>query len=84
MKHRLFNRIYAWYFHYFWLPCPICGQMFGGHEWTSYGGLSSTIYNDWDNPTLGKAICPDCTRDGRGSNNPLFIITSREMEAQKV
>ena len=29
---RLFHRFYAWLFGYFWLPCPRCGTMFGGHE----------------------------------------------------
>lgn len=32
MKYRLFNKLYANLFGYFWLPCPSCGQMFGGHE----------------------------------------------------
>lgn len=29
---RWVNRLYANLLGYFWLPCPICGQMFGGHE----------------------------------------------------
>lgn len=29
------NRLYAAAVGYFWLPCPICGQMFGGHEYGS-------------------------------------------------
>lgn len=29
---RRLHRLYAWLFGYFWLPCPICGRMFGGHE----------------------------------------------------
>jgi len=44
-KFRTLNKIYAFIFGYFWLPCRICGQNFGGHEcgpaiiWTSeYGG----------------------------------------------
>ena len=34
---RLLNRIYAFIFGYFWLPCPVCGKKFGGHEhvWTT-------------------------------------------------
>ena len=27
------NRLYAFLFGYFWLPCDICGDGFGGHEW---------------------------------------------------
>ena len=29
---RWLNRVYAGALGYFWIPCPICGQMFGGHE----------------------------------------------------
>ena len=29
---RLLHRLYARFFGYFWLPCPACGKMFGGHE----------------------------------------------------
>ena len=29
---RLLNRIYAFLGGYFWLPCPVCGENFGGHE----------------------------------------------------
>jgi C4-type Zn-finger protein len=31
---RFFNRLYAFTHGYFWLPCPICGEEFGGHEVT--------------------------------------------------
>lgn len=30
---------------YFWLPCPVCGQMFGGHE-------AGPMQQD------GKVVCP--------------------------
>jgi hypothetical protein len=26
------NQAYAWLFGYFWLPCPLCGRYFGGHQ----------------------------------------------------
>jgi hypothetical protein len=29
---RRLNRVYASLAGYFWLPCPMCGEMFGGHE----------------------------------------------------
>jgi hypothetical protein len=29
---RLLNKLYANLFGYFWIPCPLCGNMFGGHE----------------------------------------------------
>lgn len=31
-RFRFLNRLYAIFAGYFWLPCPMCGQMFGGHE----------------------------------------------------
>ncbi len=32
VRWRRLNRWYAHTFRYFWLPCPICGESFGGHE----------------------------------------------------
>jgi hypothetical protein len=29
---RYLNQLFAWLFGYFWLPCPVCGENFGGHE----------------------------------------------------
>jgi hypothetical protein len=29
---RRLSQFYAFLRGYFWLPCPICGRMFGGHE----------------------------------------------------
>ena len=33
VRWRWLNRIYAHINSYFWLPCPICNEKFGGHEW---------------------------------------------------
>ena len=40
---------------YFWLPCPLCGGFFGGHE-------------DWEGvipvggqPGTYQGVCPECT-----------------------
>lgn len=56
MRFRLLNKIYANIMGYFWLPCPLCGQYFGGHEW-KYGEYHSI-------PSKKKGIytgiCPDC------------------------
>jgi formylmethanofuran dehydrogenase subunit E len=52
LKFRWCNKIYADILGYFWLPCPICHQMFGGHEATRH-----TI-ND-------RMVCPDCINDKR-------------------
>lgn len=32
---RFLHKWYANVCGYFWLPCPICGRMFGGHEVTN-------------------------------------------------
>ena len=61
MKYRWLNKIYASLTGYFWLPCPLCKQEFGGHEWKT--GDDMPIPNK-----LGvyEGICPDC-----GNNNNL-------------
>jgi len=35
-RFRRLNRAYAYAAGFFWLPCPVCGQMFGGHELSDY------------------------------------------------
>lgn len=51
LRHRTFNRFWAHFRGYFWIPCPRCNQFFGGHERPKkrkyyYGG--------------GKILCPQC------------------------
>lgn len=52
------HRIYAWWLGYFWRPCPVCGEFFGGHEVNSASFVASP-----DDPYRGKAVCPSCARD---------------------
>jgi hypothetical protein len=40
---------------YFWIPCPLCGQPFGGHE-------AGSSIPDPTNPPLYVCICSRCTR----------------------
>lgn len=56
---RCFHHWYATACGYFWLPCPWCGQPFGGHE----GGGSMS---DPTRPGYGITVCSRCTRAGRG------------------
>lgn len=35
---RWVHRLYAFLCGYFWLRCPRCGEMFGGHEIVPFGG----------------------------------------------
>lgn len=58
---------------FFWLPCPLCRQEFGGHEWTDVNGHESSIPTDWKTDEAGvveletsTGICPDCTAKGLG------------------
>lgn len=59
--HELFAKLNG----YFWLPCPLCGELFGGHEWRDIDGKPAEI-PDPDHAGRGIGICPACTRAGRG------------------
>lgn len=76
MKFRLFNKIYAKLFGYFWLPCPICEQYFGGHEW-----LIGTF--NFPSSIKGKGICPDCTRQGKGEHE-VFTFDLDKLLKEKI
>ena len=51
---------------YFWLPCPICGEHFGGHE---KSGSLITSYSG------GKVVCINCAEKAEKINkkNNYFI-----------
>ena len=54
---RFVHRWYAETMGYFWLPCPVCGRMFGGHEWGGTIRISDT---------KGRAVCsPECEAKGK-------------------
>lgn len=52
---------------YFWLPCPICGQMFAGYE--KGGG------NLWETPYFGSMTCPRCPGDHYSPGYPEKVRT---------
>jgi hypothetical protein len=66
---------------YFWLPCPLCGDFFGGHEWHMIDGLSADIPDPKYPAGSGRnvGICPTCTRAGRGAT---VFFTDRRQEPQ--
>jgi hypothetical protein len=71
------HRWYARANGYFWAPCVLCGREFGGHEWRDIGGKPSGVY--LNPPSMdGTAICPWCTRDGKGQRPPGVICFCRE------
>lgn len=65
MEKRLNNWFYAKTHGYFWLPCPICGNNFGGHEWKSGNDLMIGLGK-------GKGVCPDCGEKAREINKKNF------------
>ena len=67
---RLAHLNYAAAHGYFWIPCPLCGYEFGGHEWRHIDGKRASVYLNSAKPTTGTAICPPCTRAGKGEDIP--------------
>ncbi len=45
----------------FWLPCPLCNELFGGHEWSAN---SSIMYCDG----AGAGVCDNCTEEAHRIN----------------
>jgi hypothetical protein len=69
MRFRLFNNLYAKLNGYFWLPCPLSGQFFGGHEWSEDGvGIPIVGKGNWLTGT-STGVCPDCA--------PVVIVIRR-------
>lgn len=69
---RIFHRLYAFICAYFWLPCPICGRCFGGHEYDG-GDLYKAI--------RGVVVCPNCKGEAVRRNNELFAYPATPEEA---
>jgi len=58
---RFIHKLYANLHGYFWLPCPICKKMFGGHE------ISNTsIMTSWHS---GECVCLNCSNKAIKFNN---------------
>ncbi|HEY5989109.1 MAG TPA: hypothetical protein VIV12_22420 [Streptosporangiaceae bacterium] len=63
------RRLHHWYAAcggYFWLPCPVCGREFGGHEARAVAGKPYEVPDPRRGPMSGRLICPECTAAGRG------------------
>ena len=50
---------------FFWLPCPLCGENFGGHEWSEDSSLmiQEGFY---------KGVCDNCTDKAKRMNKKNF------------
>ena len=62
----LFRFLHKWYARlngYFWLPCPICGRMFGGHEVSH--GPDQTL---WETRFSGTCVCKKCKGEAQRRN----------------
>jgi hypothetical protein len=60
---RFYNKWYAHLHGKFWLPCPICGEFFGGHEW------ATDLYTSWSD---GIGVCPNCIGEAEKRNEKFF------------
>ena len=58
IESRIWNKMLAKILGYFWLPCPVCKEMFGGHE----TGSEDILQND-----RAMIVCykPECNRIAR-------------------
>jgi len=53
---RRFHQFYAWFASYFWIPCPLCGECYGGHEWVDSLAKIPKI----GHPGMCVGVCNDC------------------------
>lgn len=64
LRFRWFNKMYAKLRGYFWLPCPRCGQEFGGHE-KGWG-----LPKHWLISGHFRGMCPECVSISEEEQNP--------------
>jgi len=67
---RFLNRLYAFVFGYFWLPCPICNRMYGGHEsvWPNFFSEVDDTYNR----SVCSAKCANKAQELAASRGPIL------------
>lgn len=65
------HRKYANAHGYFWMPCPRCGQYFGGHEW----GGEAVRFADLS----GIGCCPRCPDPSNGIETPATVERVRQI-----
>lgn len=72
---KLYHYLRALLSGYFWLPCPRCGQMFGGHQVSERNGR--VIYDDYHKPD--KITCPKCPGIYRASKGTLGTVYIKQI-----
>lgn len=55
-RFRRFHHAYATMFGFYWLPCPLCGREYGGHE------AGKSIPDPIAGPPMYVMICSRCSR----------------------
>lgn len=68
---RFLHRLYAHLFRYFWLPCPMCMEPFGGHQRPA----ASVKTPDCGVDTY-KGVCPRCSVIVRRYCDGMFTMIS--------
>lgn len=66
---RVLQRLRALTGGYFWLPCPICGEMFGGHE--KHGILMTSCEG-------GQLTCIKCAPEAARRTKQLYVDSGLE------
>lgn len=59
---------------YFWLPCPICGEEFGGHEWKDPRAVLKT------SPHEGWGVCSDCIEEAQRRNAANMVLWAKQAQ----
>ena len=65
MRWRWLNWAYAMTHAYFWLPCPLCGRYFGGHEGADASYHPHSAFE-------GRMVCWRCDKDAREKSVPVL------------
>ena len=73
LRWRWLNCLYAFVWGYFWLPCPLCGRKFGGHErgGSLYCGYGTSV-----------GVCPDCSDEAKRRNAEYFTSEAWRQEQE--
>jgi len=74
---RLLHKIYASFFGYFWIPCPLCGEMFGGHE-------EHSKYTINHRGPISTGVCKNCEQDAKLLNVRLVTDEAIENKEKKL